>query len=172
MSSERPLRVTLTGDRAGDYVVVEEGSDGSLVVAPDRARFGSQPLRPQPQGLGALFSSFISRPPQAPSSVVAALRGWGVALCEDEPVRDFMAVTIDARSGFLALTSRRFIFIARSRAGLRVEREAPLFAAHDVELVRHRLRNQLRVKFHDDELLIRAPDRSSLVRLHRQLEDR
>ena len=35
MSAERAARVTLSGDRSGDYVVVEEHDDGSLVVAPD-----------------------------------------------------------------------------------------------------------------------------------------
>ena len=35
MGSERPRRVHLTGDLAGDYVVVEERADGSVVVVPD-----------------------------------------------------------------------------------------------------------------------------------------
>ena len=32
---QRAARITLTGDRSGEYVVVEERPDGSLVVAPD-----------------------------------------------------------------------------------------------------------------------------------------
>ena len=35
MSAERAARVTLSGDRSGVFVVVEERDDGSLVVAPD-----------------------------------------------------------------------------------------------------------------------------------------
>jgi len=35
MKQQRAARITLTGDRSGDYVVVEERPDGSLVVAPD-----------------------------------------------------------------------------------------------------------------------------------------
>ena len=35
MATERTEHVTLSGDRSGDYVVVEERPDGSLVVAPD-----------------------------------------------------------------------------------------------------------------------------------------
>jgi hypothetical protein len=35
MAVERAPHVTLTGDRAGDYVVLEEREDGSLVIGPD-----------------------------------------------------------------------------------------------------------------------------------------
>jgi hypothetical protein len=35
VESERELRVTLAGDRSGDYVIVDERKDGSLVLAPD-----------------------------------------------------------------------------------------------------------------------------------------
>jgi hypothetical protein len=34
VESERALPVTLAGDRSGDYVIVEEREDGSLVLAP------------------------------------------------------------------------------------------------------------------------------------------
>ena len=35
MAVERVLHVTLSGDRAGDYVVLEERDDGSLLLGPD-----------------------------------------------------------------------------------------------------------------------------------------
>lgn len=35
VESDHELRVTLAGDRSGDYVIVEEREDGSLVLAPD-----------------------------------------------------------------------------------------------------------------------------------------
>ena len=35
MAVQRALHVTLSGDRKGDYVVIEERQDGSLVVAPE-----------------------------------------------------------------------------------------------------------------------------------------
>jgi hypothetical protein len=35
MAVEHALHVTLSGDRTGDYVVIEERQDGSLVVAPE-----------------------------------------------------------------------------------------------------------------------------------------
>lgn len=49
MASERQARVTLSGDRTGDYVVIEEGRDGSIVLVPDtsaeaiRRRVGATP---------------------------------------------------------------------------------------------------------------------------------
>lgn len=49
MGSEHPLRVTLAGDRSGDYNIVEERDDGSVVLAPDtsmaaiRRRHGLEP---------------------------------------------------------------------------------------------------------------------------------
>ena len=35
MSAERAARVTLSGDLSGEYVVVEQRADGSVVVKPD-----------------------------------------------------------------------------------------------------------------------------------------
>jgi hypothetical protein len=35
VESERELRVTLAGDRSGNYLIVEEREDGSLVLVPD-----------------------------------------------------------------------------------------------------------------------------------------
>ena len=35
MSAERAAHVKLSGDRSGDYVVVDERDDGSIVLAPD-----------------------------------------------------------------------------------------------------------------------------------------
>lgn len=35
MSAERAAHVKLSGDLSGDYVVVDERDDGSLVLAPD-----------------------------------------------------------------------------------------------------------------------------------------
>jgi hypothetical protein len=35
VATEQTKHVTLSGDRTGEYVVLEERDDGSLVVAPD-----------------------------------------------------------------------------------------------------------------------------------------
>jgi hypothetical protein len=51
VESERELRVTLAGDRSGDYVIVDEREDGLLVLAPDtsigamRRRHGLEPAK-------------------------------------------------------------------------------------------------------------------------------
>jgi hypothetical protein len=50
VKEERVEHVTLTGDRSGEYVLIEERTDGSLVVAPDtsieaiRKRAGTRPM--------------------------------------------------------------------------------------------------------------------------------
>jgi hypothetical protein len=49
VATEQTKHVTLSGDRTGEYVVLEERDDGSLVVAPDtsaeaiRRRHGMTP---------------------------------------------------------------------------------------------------------------------------------
>ena len=49
VESERDLRVTLAGDRSGDYVIIDEREDGFLILAPDtsmaaiRRRHGLEP---------------------------------------------------------------------------------------------------------------------------------
>jgi len=50
VKEERVAHITLTGDRSGEYVLVEERPDGSLVMAPDtsaeaiRRRLGTRPM--------------------------------------------------------------------------------------------------------------------------------
>jgi hypothetical protein len=49
VESEHTLRVTLARDRSVDYIIVEEGEDGALSLAPDtsmaaiRRRYGLEP---------------------------------------------------------------------------------------------------------------------------------
>lgn len=53
VKEERVEHITLTGDRSGQYVVIEERTDGSLVVAPDtsieaiRKRAGTRAMAPE-----------------------------------------------------------------------------------------------------------------------------
>jgi hypothetical protein len=53
VKDEHVEHVTLTGDRSGEYVLIEERSDGSLVVAPDtsieaiRKRARTRPMTAQ-----------------------------------------------------------------------------------------------------------------------------
>jgi hypothetical protein len=100
MSSRRPLHVTLTGDLSGDYVVVEERSDGSLLVAPDTSkRRDGAARRPAPDVGGTLLSGLLTRSKQATTSVPETLKAWGVELDEQELVRDFLLAEIDGRRG-------------------------------------------------------------------------
>jgi hypothetical protein len=49
MSGQRATHVTLSGDLSGDYIIVEQRDDGSVVVKPDtsmaaiRRRLGATP---------------------------------------------------------------------------------------------------------------------------------
>jgi len=170
MDSERRRQVTLSGDLAGDYVVVEERPDGSLVVAPaPSGRSSAAARRPAPEGVHSLFSGLFNRPPSTPPNVPEILEGWGVQLGEDEDVSEFMIADIDGSTGFLAITTQRFIFAAGSGKSLAVVQEHLLSAARNVELVGRRRRAKLRVTWHGSESTIGALDRDALSRLHETL---
>jgi hypothetical protein len=174
MDSERRRQVTLTGDVAGDYVVVEERADGSLVVAPDTSRRSEararRPTAPRETGsLGALLSGMLNRPPSKPPNVPELLEDWGVELGEGEGVSDFLIADIDGKTGFLTITTQRFIFAAQSGKGLGVVQEHLLSAARNVELVGRRRRQKLRVTWHGSESVVAVLDRDALPRLHETL---
>jgi hypothetical protein len=173
MDSERRRHVTLSGDLAGDYVVVEERPDGSLVVAPDSSRrSGAAARKPSPQGVGALFSGLLSRPPSEPPNVPEILEGWGVELGEGEEISEFLIADIDGQTGFLAVTTQRFIFAAQSGKGVSVVQEHLLSAARDVELVGRGRRAKLRVTWHGSVSTIGVLDREALPRLQGTLAGR
>lgn len=170
MDSERRRHVTLSGDLAGDYVVVEERPDGSLVVAPDASRrSGAAARKPSPDGVGSLFSGLFNRPPSEPPNVPEILEGWGVELGEDERISEFLIADIDGRTGFLAVTTQRFIFVAQSGKGVGVVQEHLLSAARNVRVVGRRRRAKLRVTWHGSESTIGVLDRDALSRLEETL---
>jgi hypothetical protein len=170
MDAKRPLRVTLTGEVSGDYIVLEKRSDGSLVVAPDTLdRSAGAARRPASHG-GTLLSGLLAPPNKAPMSDVEVLEGWGVELGEDERISEFFVADVDGRMGFLAITSQRFIFVADSGKRERVVREHMLSAARNVDLVRRGLRHKLRVTWHGVDSLIETADRKALSRLRHYLE--
>jgi len=179
MDPERRPQVTLTGDRSGDYVVVEERPDGSLVVAPDRSK-RSSPGAPRAtpraggslSGSGSLLSGLLARPVRTPPSIPETLEGWGVELGDDETTSDFMLADIDGKAGFLAITSQRFIFVAQTGKGLGVVQENLLSAARNVEVVGRRRRQKLRVTWHGAESVISLHDQGALARLERHLTGR
>ena len=172
MSSDRRRRVTLTGDFAGEYVVVEERADGSLLVTPDPSGRSARPAaRRAPAGSEgpSLFAGLLSRPARTPADVPTILEDWGVALGEDEPVNDFILAEVDGRTGFLAITSQRFIFATNTGRKVTVVEEHLLSSARDVELIGRRRWQKLRVSWHGVASVISVPDRDALARLHRRL---
>jgi len=167
MDSERRRHVTLAGDLAGNYVVVEERPDGSVVLVPDPSgRSGGAARRPAAEGAPSLFSGLFNRPPSTPPNVPEILEAWGVELGEDEDISEFLIAEIDGQTGFLAVTTQRFIFAAGSGKALGVVQDHLLSAARDVELVGRRRRPKLRVTWHGSASTIGALDRDALLRLH------
>jgi hypothetical protein len=152
MDPRRRARVTLRGAVSGDYVVVEERPDGSLVLAPDTVnRTGSTERRMTTEEI---------------------LEEWGVQLRGDELPGELFVADVDDTPGFVAITSQRFIFVADTGRGLSVVQEHLLSAARNVQSIRRGMRHKLRVTWHGDESLIVTPDRKSLARLQHYLEDR
>jgi len=171
MDSSRPLRVTLTGDVSGAYVVVEQRSDGSLVVAPDVSRRSVPAPRRSASPFATLLSGLLT-PPEKPMSGVEVLDGWGIELDDEERIEEFFVADVDDEAGFLAITSHRFIFVADSGKGFTVVHEHLLSAARNVELVRRGLRQRLRVTWHGAESLVGGLDRKAIARLQHRLQDR
>jgi hypothetical protein len=163
--------VTLTGDLSGDYVVVEERPDGWLVVAPDTSkRSEGAARRPVPRVGGTLLSALLTRSKQPPkTSVPELLDEWGVQLGDDELISEFLVADIDGSTGFVAITSQRFIFCADTGRGFGVVQEHLLSAARNVELLRHGRRQELRVTWHGAESRIGGLDVDSLSRLRDRL---
>jgi hypothetical protein len=95
-----------------------------------------------------------------------------VELFEDELVMDFLMADIEGSTGFAAVTSRRFIFVAQTDSGPSVTEEHLLSEVSDVALVRRGVWHRLRVAWDGSETLIGGADREALSRLQRRLADR
>jgi hypothetical protein len=171
MDSPRPLRVTLTGDLSGAYVVVEQRSDGSLLVAPDADR-PSRPAARRPTSPITTLLSGLLTPTEKPMTGAEVLEGWGVELDDEERIEEFFVAAVDDEAGFLAVTSQRFIFVADRGKGNLVVHDHLLSAARNVEPVRRGLRQRLRVTWHGVESLIGGLDRKAMARLQHHLQDR
>jgi hypothetical protein len=172
MDPRRRARVTLRGDVSGDYVVVEERRDGSLVLAPDTANRSGSAARPATPNFGTLLSGLLASPKSKRMTTEEILEEWGVQLRADELPGEMFVADVDERPGFITITSQRFIFVADTGSGLSVVQDHLLSAARNVELIRRGMRHRLRVTWHGDESLIVTPDRKSLARLQHYLEDR
>jgi hypothetical protein len=164
---QRVPRVTLTGERHGDYVVIEERPDGSLVLAP--APTAATPHRTSPpQGLGGLAGLLARRPRSG--SLPDVLDELGIVLAPDERVDEFLLAEVNGTNGFAVLTNRRFIFSthahARGRGG--ISREQPLSALR-ADLVKRGRRRSLRLSWDGGEMVVEAPDRTALDRWQQKL---
>jgi hypothetical protein len=166
MNDDRTVRVTLLGDRSGDYVVVEERPDGSLVLAPDGSRGRERGRRRD--STGSSISRLVTRRVPGPATIHEALDEWGFELGEDEFVTDFLTAKVDGRTGFAAVTNRRVVFFARRGAELRAIDEHLLSDVREVELVRRPFKSVLRVCWDDSETEI-AGELDALTRLREQL---
>ena len=171
--------MTLHGDVAGDYVIVEERPDGSLVLAPDTAsRTGATAnrsggtSRPPTSSVGSLLSGLLASPKSKRMTTEEILEEWGVRLRQDELPGEMFVADVDERPGFVTITSQRFIFVADTGKGLSVVHDNLLSAARNVELLRRGMRQRLRVTWHGTDSVIVTPDRKSLARLQYYLEDR
>ena len=121
MTIGRPVRVQLSGDREGAYVVAEERADGSLVLRPDSERRA----RASVDSLGAL-AQLLRRRSDGLATTSEALDAWGVDLVEDERVVEFAMADVGGQRGFVALTNRRFIFLVRGGAALEPQQQHAL----------------------------------------------
>ncbi|HEY2655856.1 MAG TPA: hypothetical protein VGI55_08710 [Solirubrobacteraceae bacterium] len=161
--------MSLSGDVSGDYVVLEERPDGSLVVAPESGRPRHRVRSAARTSGGGLLAALRSQQPVEPATVPEMLEEWGVALAPNEAVDDFLLAEVDGRSGFVAVTTHRFIFAETRRREPTVIEEHLLSAARNVEPVGRLRRQRLRVTWHGTDSHIFVPDRDAFARLHRKL---
>lgn len=174
-----PPHVTLTGDRAGAYIIVDERPDGSLVLAPDPAPTSQVAAQaPDPGTAGhqrgsrrprLSLSELLGQRKGGPATVHEALDEWGVELLVDEFVVEFVAADVDGRKGFVAITNQRLMFVARAGSELRVIDEHHLSTCRGSALVRHGLKAKLRVSWDGHETIIGTSDRQTLSRVRQHL---
>ena len=166
MNDDRAVRVRLLGDRSGDYVVVDERPDGTLVLAPDTSRSRRRTYR---DGLNASsLSRLLRRRGSGPATIHEALDEWGFELREDEFVTDFLEARVASTMGFAAVTNQRVAFFARSGAERRAIEEHPLSDVREVTLVRRPFKAVLRVSWEDNETEL-AGALDALMRVREQL---
>jgi hypothetical protein len=164
MTTARPARVYLTGDREGAYVVAEERADGSLVLTPDGRRAHASVNVPGP------LSQLFQRRDDRLLTPNEALDAWGVDLLDDESVIEFAVAEVDERRGFVALTNRRFIFLAPGRSSLEPRQQHLLSEFTSVEPLRTRGKRGLVISWEGSEpTLIQSRDRDQIERLKARL---
>ena len=165
MTNAHPVRVQLTGDREGSYVVAEERADGSLVLTPDGRRRGRVPA-----DSSGLLAQLFRRPSHETLTPSEALSAWGVDLLEDESVDEFAVADVDGQHGFVAVTNHRFIFLARTRTSLAPQQEYSLNQLASVEPLGRRGKAGLIVGWKQAApIMIEGHDRAQLKQLKASL---
>lgn len=173
MPSDRRPRVTLSGDLEGAYLVTEERGDGSLVLVPDESRTAGRPRERAPASDAGPLGQLLRRRSEPIRTTNEALDDWGVELEDSEFVVEFTMADVDERPGFIALTNRRLIFLARGRKALELQDEHPLSRLTSVERVGRGRKLRLKVGWEGSEpMLIESPDRAQLDRLEAGLLNR
>jgi hypothetical protein len=163
-------RVTVSGDRAGHYVIEEERADGSLVLTPDPAPRPAAPARRRPPSGGALRFPGLGSVRRRPSTVPEILADWGIELGRDERVREFLVAKVDGQAGFVAVTSERFVFAAHQGRSTGVSVERRLRAVRGAEVVKRGRSHQLIVRWEAAaEMVISGADRGALQSLASEL---
>jgi hypothetical protein len=164
-------KVTLSGYLAGEYDVVDERDDGTLVLAPRAAAVAPRLEERRPpagSALGGLLGRLISRPSDSdPRTVPELLSEWGVPLADGEQLVEFAAVELDGRRGFAALTTARLLFSPESASA----GQWPLATLQAVTPQRIHRRAVLRVDLDGRSLVIGAADGETLARLERGLQE-
>jgi len=146
---------------------VGERADGSLLIIPDDTARADIPRRSAPGDPG-LLGALLRRTP--PRSMQESLEAWGVVLLDGETVSEFGIADVNDCQGFLALTSRRLLFLARARGALQLADERPLSSISHVEPGRRGRRRWLTVTWEASApMTIAGPDRDALERLEAQL---
>jgi hypothetical protein len=169
MPSDDVRRVALSGDLKGRYVVTEQRPDGSLVLEPDHSPLPESSARAERPGEGGLadrlgLGQLLGRRREA--SREDALVEWGVHLSGDEVVVEFVLAVVDSAQGFVALTSRRLIFLAGHRSAFKAVRSHPLSELGSVESASRGRKGRLVVTWEGEPpMVIESPDRSALERL-------
>ncbi len=165
MARPQAVHVSLTGDRSGDYLVVEERPDGSLLLAPAPVAFPDRKvIRSANRWRGGR-----QRADREALTVPELLMGWGVELADGEFVVEFLAGEIDRRNGFLALTRDRLIFVSQGGQGPAAVLAHPRSSVRNAWIVGARVSRKLSIALQDGEIVIEAADAASLRRLRDRL---
>ena len=97
---------------------------------------------------------------------------WGTELAGDEYVVAFFTATIERRTGFVALTRDRLLFISQTARGPEAVFTRSRSLVRDAKIIGRGIAVGLVIVWRDGETLVEAADPSALRRLRDQLVGR